>query len=161
MAENTDLEERVDRWLSGQMTSSELYGLTPEISKALAEHAYLLYEEGKYETARLIFEGLAVCNSSDPNTQKMLGSIYQIQEKWDAAYYHYTQSLKNSPNDIFVIVNRGETLIQMQRPREAAEDLKRAVQLDPNGSNPVGPRARILLTNLSNIQRWSPNRPVR
>jgi tetratricopeptide (TPR) repeat protein len=155
MAEEPEIEERVDRWLNGRIDTSELYGLSSPLMKSLAEYAYLLYEQGKYETSKLIFEALSVANSSDPNFQKMLGSIYQIQEKWDAAYYHYTQSLKLSPNDIFVIANRGETLIQMQRPREAAEDLKRAIQLDPDSSNPVGRRARILLTNLSNVQRWA------
>jgi tetratricopeptide (TPR) repeat protein len=158
MAENPEIEERVDRWLGGKLNTAEVYDLTPELIKALAEHGYLLYEEGKYDSARVIFEALAAVNSSDPNIQKMLGSIYQIQNKWDAAYYHYTQSLRMAPNDIFVIANRGETLIQMQRPREAAEDLKRAIQLDPQNTNPVGRRARVLFTNLSNLQRWAPKK---
>ncbi|MCI0416155.1 tetratricopeptide repeat protein [bacterium] len=158
MAENTEIEERVEKWLSGKLTTAEVYDLTPGLTKALAEHGYLLYEEGKYDSARVIFEALAVVNGSDPNIQKMLGSIYQIHNKWDASYYHYTQALKSAPNDIFVIVNRGETLIHMQRPREAAEDLKRAIQLDPDGKNPVGRRARVLFTNLSNVQRWAPPR---
>jgi tetratricopeptide (TPR) repeat protein len=156
MAENSEIEARVDKWLSGKLTTAEVYELTPELTKALAEHGYLLYEQGKYDSARVIFEALAVVNGSDPNIQKMLGSIYQIQNKWDASYYHYTQSLRFAPNDIFVIVNRGETLIHMQRPREAAEDLKRAIQLDPSGTNPVGRRARVLFANLSNMQRWAP-----
>ena len=158
MAENPEIEERVDRWLTGKLTTAEVYELTPELVKALAEHGYLLYEEGKYESARVIFEALATVNSSDPNIQKLLGSIYQIQNKWDAAYYHYTQSLRMAPNDIFVVANRGETLIHMQRPREAAEDLKRAIALDPDGTNPVGRRARALFANLSKIQRWAPPR---
>jgi tetratricopeptide (TPR) repeat protein len=158
MAEKLEIEERVDKWLSGKLTTAEVFELTPELTKALAEHGYLLYEEGKYDSARVIFEALAVVNSSDPNIQKLLGSIYQIQNKWDAAYYHYTQSLRMAPNDIFVVANRGETLIHMQRPREAAEDLKRAIQLDPQNTNPVGRRARILFANLSNIQRWAPTR---
>ena len=156
MAEDLEFEERVDRWLKGQIDTSQLYGLTAPLAKSLAEYGYLLYEQGKYDTARLIFEALAVQNNTDPNIQRMLGSIYQIQEKWDAAYYHYSQALRLSPDDIFVVANRGETLIQLQRPREAAEDLKRAIQLDASGTNPVGRRARILLMNLSNVQRWAP-----
>lgn len=158
MANNTDIEERVEKWLKGKVTTADVYELTPELVKALAEHGYLLYEEGKYDPARVIFEALASVNSADPNIQKMLGSIYQIQNKWDAAYYHYTQSLRMAPNDIFVVANRGETLIHMQRPREAAEDLKRAIQLDPGNNNPVGRRARVLLANLSNVQRWAPTK---
>jgi tetratricopeptide (TPR) repeat protein len=156
MAENRELEERVERWLKGNLNGAELYNLTPALQRSLAEYGYLLYEQGKYDTARVIFEALSVLNSTDPNIQKFLGSIYQIQGKWDAAYYHYTHALKMEPNDIYVIVNRGETLIQMQRPREAQDDLKRAIQLDPDATNPVGRRARVLLTNLSNLQRWAP-----
>jgi tetratricopeptide (TPR) repeat protein len=156
MPENKELEDRVERWLNGEFKVAELYNITPALAKALAEYGYLLYEQGKYDTARVIFEALSAINSSDSNVQKFLGSIYQIQGKLDAAYYHYTQALKKEPNDIFVIVNRGETLIQLQRPREASDDLKRAIQLDPTGSNPVGRRARVLLANLSNIQRWAP-----
>jgi tetratricopeptide (TPR) repeat protein len=156
MPENIELQERVDRWLNGKLNSAELYEISPQLFKALAEYACLLYEQGKYESAKVIFEALGTINSSESNVQKYLGSIYQIQKKWDAAYYHYTQSLKTSPNDLFVIVNRGESLIQAQRPREAAEDLKRAVQLDPQGKHPAGRRARVLLTNLSNVQRWAP-----
>jgi len=156
MADDLDIEDKVDRWLKGQIDTGQLYGITAPLAKALAEYGYLLYEQGKYDTARVIFEALAVQNSSDANIQRMLGSIYQIQGKWDAAYYHYSQSLRLSPNDIFVIANRGETLIQLQRPREAAEDLKRAIQLDADDLNPVGRRARILLQNLNNVQRWAP-----
>lgn len=156
MADNIELQERVDLWLKGQLKGAELYNISPQIFKALAEYGYLLYEQGKYELSKTIFEALATINSSDSSVQKFLGSIYQLENKWDAAYYHYTQSLKFSPDDIFVIVNRGETLIHMQRPREAAEDLKRAIQLDPQGTHPVARRARILLTNISNVQRWAP-----
>jgi tetratricopeptide (TPR) repeat protein len=156
MAQNPELEARVDRWLKGKITSAELYQITPELFKALSEHAYLLYEQGKYEKAKVLFEALATINGADANIHKFLGSIYQVQGSWDAAYYHYTQALKSATNDIFVMVNRGETLLQLQRPREAAEDLKRAIQMDPNGNHPVGRRARVLLSNLSNIQRWAP-----
>jgi tetratricopeptide (TPR) repeat protein len=156
MTEDLEIEERVDLWLKGKIDTAQLYGLSATVAKSLAEYGYLLYEQGKYDTARVIYEALAVQNSSDPNIQRMLGSIYQIQGKWDAAYYHYSQCLRLSPNDIFVIANRGETLIQLQRPREAAEDLKRAIQLDADGTNPVGRRARILLNNLNNVQRWAP-----
>jgi len=155
MAEETELDERVDRWLKGRIKGTELYGLTPDLMKSLAEHGYMLYEEGKYDRARVIFEALSAVNNADSHYQKMLGSIYQIQGKLDAAYYHYTQSLKGSSTDINVIANRGEVLLHLKRPREAAEDLKKAIQMDPAGKNPVGRRARILLAGL-NVQRWAP-----
>jgi Tfp pilus assembly protein PilF len=156
MPQNIELQERVDRWLKGQMKSADLYEISPQLYRSLAEYGCLLYEQGKYETAKVIFEALATIDSSDSNVQKFLGSIYQIQKKWDAAYYRYSQSLKISPNDLFVIVNRGESLIHAQRPREAAEDFKRAIQLDPQGNHPAGRRARVLLANLSSVQRWAP-----
>jgi tetratricopeptide (TPR) repeat protein len=146
-------DQVVQRWLRGDIRAGELFALSAQSMKALAEHGYLLYEQGKYESAKTIFEGLANIDNSNPHYQRLLGSIYQLEEKWDAAYYRYTQALRYLPKDIFVLTNRGEVLVELNRTREAGEDLKQAVLLDPQGSNPAGRRARLLLTYLNSPKR--------
>ena len=138
----------IQRWLKGEIKAQELFALSPETMQALAEHGYMLYEQGKYRPARVIFEGLAAIDNSNHNYHKMLGSIYQMEEQWDAAYYRYTLALKAVPNDIHALTNRGEVLLQLGKSREAAEDLRRAIQLDGQNINPAGRRARVLLANL-------------
>lgn len=148
-------DQVVQRWLKGEIKASELFALSADSMRALAEHGYLLYEQGKYEPAKTIFEGLANIDNKNPNYQRMLGSIYQLQRKWDASYYRYTLVLKHVPNDIFVLTNRGEVLIELKRVKEASDDLKQAILLDAQAVHPAGRRARLLLANLGPQPRAS------
>jgi len=148
-------DQFVQRWLKGEIKASELFALSADSMRALAEHGYLFYEQGKYESAKTIFEGLANIDNQNPNYQRMLGSIYQLQRKWDAAYYRYAMVLKSIPNDIFALTNRAEVLIELKRLKEASEDLKQAILLDAQAANPAGRRARLLLANLSSPTRNS------
>lgn len=154
MAEETieGIEEKTQKWLRGEISAQELYSLSPEMMEALGSYGYLLYQEGKYETAQIIFEGLCILDRTNPDFQKMLGSIYQIQHKWDAAYYRYTLALKSQPEDIFLLTNRGEALMALQRNQEAAQDLSQAVLLDQNNNHPAGRRARVLLARVNALK---------
>ncbi len=138
----------IQRWLKGEIKADELFALSPEVTQALAEHGYLLYEQGKYGPAKVIFEALGAVDSNNANYQRMLGALYQLDSQWDAAYYRYTQVLKTTPNDVFVLTNRGEVLIKLQRSREAADDFRQAIQLDRQNTNPAAKRARVLMENL-------------
>lgn len=138
-------EAVVQRWIRGEIGAQELFGLSPEVMKALAELGYLLYEQGKYDRSQVIFEGLAAVDAANADYQRMLGSIYQMQGKWDAAYYRYTQALEIRPDDLFALTNRGEVLLQLERPQEATADLRQAVALDREGLHPAARRARLLL----------------
>lgn len=137
----------IKRWLNGEIKADELFALSPEVMQALAEHGYMLYEQGQYVASKIIYEALAAVDSNNPNYQKMLGALYQLDRQWDASYYRYTQVLKAAPNDIFVLTNRGEVLLKLQRNKEAAEDFRQAIQLDRQNTNPAAKRARVLMEN--------------
>lgn len=137
----------IQRWLKGEIKADELFALNPDVTRALAEHGYLLYEQGKYAPARIIFEALAAVDAKNSDYQKMLGALYQLDGQWDAAYYRYTQVLKEIPNDIFILTNRGEVLLKLQRVKEATEDFKQAILLDRQNLNPAAKRARVLMEN--------------
>jgi tetratricopeptide (TPR) repeat protein len=138
----------IERWLKGEIRSAELFGLNDRTIHALAEHGYMLYQQGKYESAMVIFEALSAVDSDNGDFHRMLGAVYQMQENWDASYYHYTRVLRKSPHDAYVLANRGEVLLRLDRVKEATEDLRQAVSLDPQDSHPASRRARILLANL-------------
>src|SRR5262245_23955020 len=141
-------EQAVQKWLRGEITARELFALNDQAISALADHGYMLYENGKYREAAVVFEALSSFDNSNPEYQKMLGSIYQIEGQWDAAYYRYTLALKSQPQDIFLLVNRGEVLLKLGRNKEGSEDLKAAVQQDRTNDNPAARRARVLLRSL-------------
>lgn len=141
-------EQAVQRWLKGEIKSQDLFAMNPQVMQALAEHGYMLYEQGKYATARVIFEGLAAIDNGNHNYHRLLGSIYQIEGLWDAAYYRYTLALKAVPDDIYTLTNRGEVLVKLGKNKEAVDDLKQAALLDNSNTNPAAKRARVLLSNL-------------
>jgi tetratricopeptide (TPR) repeat protein len=140
-------EIAIERWLKGEIKADELFALSPEVMQSLAEHGYFLYEQGKYAHAKIIFEALSAVDAKNPNYHRLLGALYQLDGQWDAAYYRYTQTLKAIPNDVFVLTNRGEVLLKLQRSKEATEDLKQAIKLDPLRTNPAAKRARVLMEN--------------
>lgn len=141
-------EQAIQRWLKGEIKSQELFAMSSHVMQSLAEHGYMLYEQGKYGNARIIFEALAAIDNSNHNYHRLLGSIYQIEGLPDAAYYRYTQALKAVPNDVNTLTNRGEVLAGLGKNKEAAEDLKQAILLDKSGNHPAARRARLLLENL-------------
>ena len=141
-------EQAVQKWLRGEITARELFALNDQTIQALADHGYMLYENGKYRKAAVVFEALSAFDNANPNYQKILGSIYQLQGHWDAAYYRYTLAVKSQPNDIPLLVNRGEVLLKLGRNKEATEDLKNAILLDRNNNDPASRRARILLSSI-------------
>ncbi len=141
-------EQAVQKWLRGEISARELFALNDDAIQALADHGYMLYENGKYRLATIVFEALSAFDNLNPEYQKILGSIYQLEGHWDAAYYRYTLAMKAQPNDIPLLVNRGEVLLKLGRNREATDDLKNAILQDRSNSNPATRRARVLLTGM-------------
>lgn len=141
-------EQAVQKWLRGEITARELFALNDQTIQALADHGYMLYENGKFRMAAVVFEALSAFDNSNPEYQKMLGSIYQLEGQWDAAYYRYTNALKSQPGDIFLLVNRGEVLLKLGRNKEGADDLRAAIQQDRTNESPAARRARVILNGL-------------
>jgi predicted Zn-dependent protease len=141
-------EQAVQKWLRGEITARDLFALNDQTIQALADHGYMLYENGKYRMAAVVFEALSAFDNSNPEYQKMLGSIYQMEGQWDAAYYRYTNAMKSQPADLFLLVNRGEVLLKLGRNKEGTDDLRAAIQQDRTNESPAARRARILLSNL-------------
>jgi tetratricopeptide (TPR) repeat protein len=141
-------EQAVQKWLRGEISARELFALNEETIQALADHGYMLYENGKYRKAGVVFEALSAFDNTNANYNRILGSIYQLQNHWDAAYYRYTLAIKSAPNDIPTLVNRGEVLLKLGRNKEAIEDLKNAILLDRTNNDPAARRARVLLSSL-------------
>ena len=141
-------EQVVQKWLRGEISARELFALNDDTIQALADHGYMLYEQGKYRLAAIVFEALSAFDNLNPEYQKMLGSIYQLEGHWDAAYYRYTLAMKTQPNDIHLLVNRGEVLLKLGRNKEATDDLKNAILQDRSNKNPATRRARVLLAGM-------------
>ena len=111
-------------------------------SLLLVGHTY--YQNGKYNDARAIFEGLQVMDPSNPYPSAILGSMLQQEGKCEEAIAAFTTALQLYPEDIHTLTNRGECYLNLGKFPEAAADLNKAITLDPDSKNPAANRARLL-----------------
>jgi tetratricopeptide (TPR) repeat protein len=136
--------DRVEKFIMGEATLGQLYGITIEEAYSVAELGYTLMEQGRLKEAQTVFQGLVISNPYDAYFHTALGSIYQRQGVIDGAIEEYSISLGLDPSNVEAYVNRGELLIQTGYFEQAAKDFKAAMELDPDGHNPSVNRARAL-----------------
>lgn len=136
--------DQIEKFLMGEATLGQLYGITMEEAYSIAEIGYNFLEHGKYRQAQSIFEGLVLCNPLDGYFHTLLAAVYQKLDLLDAAIKEYTLALALDPTDIQAWVNRGEVLMQKGEFEFAAIDFKKAIELDPERKNKSANRARAL-----------------
>jgi tetratricopeptide (TPR) repeat protein len=138
--------EKVVAFLQGKLTYAELVGMTAEEAYAIADVAFDLFEQGKYDDAKSIVEALVIANPYDATFHNLLASIYGKKEMWEEAYEEYSITIELDKENIGAHVNRAEILLQHGEMELALEDLTAAAKLDPNSEDPYGVRARALAT---------------
>ena len=161
-----DIEEAIKGFILGDLTLAQLEGISAEDIYAVADMGYDLFEEGKIEEAKKIFEGLYTYNPMDPYFHAVLGSIYQRQSNFAEAASHYATAVELYPEDVTAWTNLGETQLQwaaalqqdgeVERAAEAftiaVEALTQAVErTDDVEANDSALRARALISVAANI----------
>lgn len=142
--------ENFEKFILGEITWAQLQGMTMDEAYNIAEYAYGLYQEGKYHDARTVFEGLVICNPYDAYFHNMLGAVYQQLDMKDEAAEEYTLAIELDSDNLHARVNRGELLLQNGEFDKALDDLKTAIELDPEGRDAAGVRARALAMATAN-----------
>jgi tetratricopeptide (TPR) repeat protein len=137
-------QENLARFVRGEITWAELTGLSMHEAYAFATIAYNLFEQGKYDQAQTIVEGLVISNPYDGYFHSLLASIYGRKGMLDEARDAYTVAIELDGKNLSALVNRAEINLQRGEVEKALKDLKRAVDLDPNAEQPFGVRARAL-----------------
>ena len=136
--------DRVEKFIMGELTLGQLYGITIEEAYSVAELGYTFMEQGRLNEAQTVFQGLVIGNPYDAYFHTILGSIYQKQENIDGAVEEYSIAIGLDPANMEAYVNRGELLIRKGNFQLAAADFKNALELDPDGNSPSANRARAL-----------------
>lgn len=131
---------------SSQFTFAGTLATKADEWTALLVTGYNFFRQGRLEEAATIFEGLVVVDSHNPYIQGMLGSIYQKKELYELALIRYNNALVLNSADINALTNRGEIFLKLGRFQEAAQDLKRAIELDPTQQDGAANRARLLVS---------------
>lgn len=136
--------DRVEAFIMGEATLGQLYGITIEEAYSVAEMGYTLFENGRMKEAQAVFQGLIISNPYDGYFHSVLGSIYQKMGLTDGAIEEYSLSIGLDPANVEAYVNRGELLMAKGNFEQAANDFKKSIEMDPDGTNRSVVRARAL-----------------
>ncbi len=142
LMQNIPVEDRIKAFIQGEITLADLYGMPHEELYDIAEYGKMLYDQGKIKDAEIIFSALTALDPYDANFHAALGAVYQKQNKFDEAIIEYDRAIQCNNFHITSLVNRAEIKIMKGELNEAAEDLKKAIELDPDGKDPYAQRAR-------------------
>lgn len=115
-------------------------------------YGHRLFEEGKVEEARRVFEKLVALDVADPFPHSMLGTIYLALGEPERALALFQACLAIDPNDLAALTYRGEIRLNRGKLKPALGDLNRAVELGA-ADDPFVLRARRLLRLAHDLAR--------
>ena len=141
---DTATAEKLKAFVRGEVTWAEVEGMTFEEAKAIAQVGCDLAAAGRYEEARILFEGLVEGNPKDAASRAALGTVYQKLGRLQDAITEYSAALERDPHNPVALVNRGELYLR-QGQRQGFTDVANAVEADPHGETAAGRRARALV----------------
>lgn len=136
--------ERIQAWMSGEISMKDLHAISGPEMLEMAIIGFQMYEQAKYEEARVIFEGLTALDPKESYYVTALGAVHLAKENLDVAMNCFNAAIALNEKEIASYVNRGEVYLRLGKVMEAAQDFKRAVDLDPTGKDPLVHRARVL-----------------
>jgi tetratricopeptide (TPR) repeat protein len=153
--------ERVAKFVKGEMSLQELHGITGPEMMEMAITGFTMYEQGQYNQAKVIFEGLAALDPKEAYYQTALGAVHLAEGKLDEAIAVLDRSVKLDPRDLSGYVNRGEAYLRKGELVKAALDFKEGIKLDPEGKDPLTRRAKALAAAvLQSLEQQSPSKPA-
>lgn len=108
----------------------------------------IFYEQGNFEKAVTIFEGLVELDPESGDARAALGGVYTQLERDDEAIEQLTKAIELKPEEIAPHANLGEIYLRKGRLDEAVAEFGRAIELDPEEENPSANRARAIVLGL-------------
>ena len=145
--------QKVVDFIKGKLSWAEIFNVSPDMMKQMAELGYLKFQAGRLEEAERFFKVLAVLDAKNSYFRSMLGTILQRQKRFGEAIVQYTEAVDLNPHDIVSLVNRGEIYMQHNWLVDAEEDFKKAISLDPQKEDKWADRARIFMKQIVEIRR--------
>jgi len=151
MAEK-DLEKDLALVIAGEKTLPELLDMDADRMALVAELAHFYFQEGRYQEARVLFEGLLSMDQHEPYYCHALGAVFQRMGNNELALRYYKHALKLDNTEAEAWANMGEVLILEEQIQEGVECLEKAEAIfrrkNPDSSKRF--RVQALLTNYRN-----------
>ena len=136
--------DRIRKFLLGELSARDFNEFTGPQMLKLAVMGFTQYEQGRYPEAQAIFESLIFLDPKEAYYQIALGAVFLAQEDLELAEKALSVAIALNTTEVAAFVNRGEVFLRTGRIVLAAKDFKRAVELDPQGKEPLTQRARML-----------------
>ncbi len=135
----------------GQNTIREKLKISPEEFMEMGRVGAMYYQQGSFDKARKIFEGLVELDPESADAHSALGALLTFQQQDEQALLHLRKSVEINPSQIAPYVNLGEVLIRQQMIEEAVKNLKAAIELDPDEKDAGANRARAMVLGIHQI----------
>jgi len=119
--------------------------LTVEQLAAGIHVAYTQLNQGRWNDARVLIEGLLAIDPDNAYLHLLLASTFSHQGQLDDAIVEYSRVIELAPADLSALMNRGEIYLKQGKLVEAAADLKSVIVKDAGQKDPVALRAAFLL----------------
>ncbi len=140
--------EQLGKLANGQITLAEYAGLSKSQLYEIAGIGYQMLNSGKLEEAREIYTGLVAADPYDSVFHCHLGAVYLRQGELEKAFIEYQAALRFNLANVDALAGRGEIFILKGENKRGLEDLRKALENDPEGRRPSTARARNLLLAL-------------
>jgi len=144
--------EQLDAWLAAGVKGDELRQMSRKQIAELCLFGHQLFERGRLEEARLVFEGVVSLEVEDAFPHTMLGTIYLAQGKSNQALPLFESAIRLDPRDVAAWVYRGEIRLRAGNQRAGLSDLRKAIGLAP-AADPFVARARKLIDRAGDRSR--------
>jgi len=124
--------------------------LTQAQIDGFASLGYNFYQQGKFEEAKRMFEGLAVIEPDSFYGYAGLGALALAKEPpdLDSALTNLRKAVELNPNEASIHANLGEALLRQAKLQEAVAEFHKAIELDPEKKDGGANRARAIITGL-------------
>lgn len=136
--------EAVEKFLSGELTWAEIKHVPKAVLKQIARIAYDKYKIHDFQTAEILFKGLAIVDHKNWYYRAALGTLFQKQQQFDQAIEEYDLALEIEPGEITTLVNRGICHAKMKDFDAALEDFNAVSKLNMDMDHPWVKKARML-----------------
>ena len=143
---------KVQELLSRTDPISSLEGMSRTQLGEIALFGHHLFESGRLDEARVVFEGLVGMGVEDAFPHTMLGTVYLALGDQDRALALFEAALLIDDKDVAARVSRGEIRLNRGKLKQAVDDLSAVIKVGPR-DDPFVARAKRLIRMAQEIVR--------
>ena len=144
-ANPAQMQQLLARWAAGRITLKELKGYSDDELYAIAHTGYFFLMQGKNTEARTLFEGLVAIDPKNDYYYRALGVIFHKLGDADRAIKQFSYAIQVSPKTASSYVNRAEVYLSLGRTADAANDLRKALEVITPKEPQLARKTRALL----------------